>query len=807
MTRISRKDLVCVFILFMLSLAVYAPCLFGGKVLLPADTVLLMRPWGIAAKERFPDFHFAQNQMHGPIFEYYSWRYYARERIRIGEIPLWNPNEMGGNVLLGNNQSAVLYPPNLLLYIFSLPVGINLVTALHTFLTGLFLFGLLRALGLRQAGAMTGALIWMFCALQTVWIEFQTPTAVLCWLPAALWAWEVSRQRKSWQLAVFGSGSAVGMMFAAGHLHFAFYGILAFCLYAAWRSWSEHGRMVLMLAGAITAGIAFAAPTLLPVVEMGHMNFRAANTYTGSVAMRLPAENLLTLVIPDLLGNPRDYITVDAEGRPAAGHSYIGHFDFIEYACYIGVAGLLLALVGIYGAVRKRLSHDRYFALIALLGLLLALGTPICAFFYYGVPGYRQFNATARALCLFSFGMAALAGYGVDLLTNPDEITRIAARRWAGWIAGVIMLAGLAAFPGMGLVRPTLFSDLWFGYEGAALGTMTLFLLLTGAAIWLGSRKTGAKWIVWLFPLVAAADLLVSGAGFNPMTDPGMLGGPTRVTDILKTTPPDRSLSLECPGGGKDRGIHSLIAPNYNAVCGYREVQGADSLHTKRYHEIMRRVNSSLRPGSDLGDPNTLHLFGADHPILNLLNVRWITTVPDVPLDPLRFKKVADAELTVWENPRAMGRAWITEKADMIYGVDEAYRKLVDPAFDPHLTALLEKDTPPMDTGASAGRVTITGFLPQRVDVAVDSRGRGLLVLSETAYPGWHAYINGRTSPVITADYLLRATPVPAGRSEVVFKYEPTSYRLGLYLAAMVTLCLCGSLGAIVNWDRRYHRQ
>jgi len=59
--------------------------------------------------------------MHGPIFEYYSWRHYARERIRAGEVPLWNPYELGGNVLLANSQSAVLYPPNLLLYV--LPSG------------------------------------------------------------------------------------------------------------------------------------------------------------------------------------------------------------------------------------------------------------------------------------------------------------------------------------------------------------------------------------------------------------------------------------------------------------------------------------------------------------------------------------------------------------------------------------------------------------------------------------------------------------------------------------------------------------
>src|SRR5262245_44668089 len=118
MSRAFSTDRRCVLLLLLATLAVYAPALFGGKGLLPADIVPLMRPWGVVAREKFPEFRFAQNQMLGPIFEYYCWRHSARERIPAGEVPLWNPYEPGGNVLLANSPSAVLYPPNLLLYVF-----------------------------------------------------------------------------------------------------------------------------------------------------------------------------------------------------------------------------------------------------------------------------------------------------------------------------------------------------------------------------------------------------------------------------------------------------------------------------------------------------------------------------------------------------------------------------------------------------------------------------------------------------------------------------------------------------------------
>src|SRR5215510_11052765 len=88
-----KQNLACALVILAATLAAYGPAILGGKVLLPADIIILMPPWAATAREKFPDTRFAQNQMHGPIFEYYSWRFYARERLRAGEVPLWNPYE------------------------------------------------------------------------------------------------------------------------------------------------------------------------------------------------------------------------------------------------------------------------------------------------------------------------------------------------------------------------------------------------------------------------------------------------------------------------------------------------------------------------------------------------------------------------------------------------------------------------------------------------------------------------------------------------------------------------------------------
>jgi len=790
--RKRRTDLVCALVLLAATLAVYAPALLGGRVLLPADIVPLMPPWSGEVRERFPDLRFAQNQMHGPIFEYYSWRHYARSRLRQGEIPLWNPHELGGNVLLANSQSAVLYPPNVLLWLLPLWQGINLVTALHTFLTGLFLYLFLRAWRARPPAALTGALVWMFCGLQVVWTEFQTPTAALCWLPAALWAWERHARTGEWRWAIGGSGSAIALTLLAGHLQFAFYTLLAFALYALWRSvWPRSLRALGVLAGTFAAGIALSACTLLPVVEMGRMNYRAEKpSYESSVGLRLPPDHLFLLVTPSLYGNPRDYVEIGPDGAAREGHAYWGAFDFIEYTCYLGIPALVMALAGAGLSLRRRAGHEpaRWLAALGLLGLLLALGTPVCALLYYGVPGYRQFNATARALCLVCFAGAALAGWGLHSLL---ELTVAGERRRAGRALAVaaagVAAAGLAAFPGMALAHGRMLDDHWMPYELAGLRHLLAFLALGTAALWLCLRSHGG-WTAWIVPAVAAGDLLTWSAGFNPVTHPGMLGWPHPVTSFLAARAPDRVVSLETPG----RGIKSFIVPNFNAVVGYREVQGADSLHTWRLHHLLERVVLQMDPSrrAAFTDPNTIRMPSADHPLLDLLNVRWVAT--QQPLDPRRFRLQMDAALPVWQNPRAAGPVWMAGRAERVRGLDDVAERLADRDFDGKATALLERDPGALDPEAARSPARILQFRPHRTEAEVEARGRGLAVFSEMAFPGWRAEVDGRPAPLLTVHGLLRGVPVPAGRHRVELRYEPASYRAGTYCTVLASALTAG---------------
>ena len=67
-----------------------------------------------------------------PLLQFVPWRMYAFEMIAAGYVPLWNPLLGMGAPLLANYQSALIYPPNLLLAFFGPAWGQGLLVMLLT---------------------------------------------------------------------------------------------------------------------------------------------------------------------------------------------------------------------------------------------------------------------------------------------------------------------------------------------------------------------------------------------------------------------------------------------------------------------------------------------------------------------------------------------------------------------------------------------------------------------------------------------------------------------------------------------------
>lgn len=88
--------------------------------------------------------------------------------------------------------------------------------------------------------------------------------------------------------------------------------------------------------------------------------------------------------------------------------------------------------------------------------------------------------------------------------------------------------------------------------------------------------------------------------------------------------------------------------------------------------------------------------------------------------------------------------------------------------------------------------VTIERYDSDEVRLSVDTACEGLLVLSDTYFPGWRATVDGDDAAIYPTNIAFRGVVVPAGRSKVVFRYEPGGFRVGVVVAATALVIMCG---------------
>jgi Bacterial membrane protein YfhO len=95
-------------------------------------------------------------------------------------------------------------------------------------------------------------------------------------------------------------------------------------------------------------------------------------------------------------------------------------------------------------------------------------------------------------------------------------------------------------------------------------------------------------------------------------------------------------------------------------------------------------------------------------------------------------------------------------------------------------TAQVDNDGParrewPMSTGTEDGGARIVSWRLDRMEVEVDNKQSGILVVHEAYYPGWVAEVDGQPARILRTNVLFRGVEVGEGRHRVVFRFEPFS--------------------------------
>lgn len=728
----------------------------------------------------------------------YPFREFVARSLRDLVLPLWEPAINCGFPLFAEGQAGTLYPFNvvtaLLLPTYAALTG-NVV--LHLWIAGVATYALLRVLGCCQAAALTGGLTYALSGYIVVRSMSQNFVDASAWLPLLFLLLELALRRRRlvylWAVAV-----VVALQFLAGHPQATVYGVVAALLYGVARlagsGAGARGYSLLIIAPLAGAGLA--AVQLLPTAELVALSGRGGGVgYEQFVSMSLPPERFITVLLPNFFGN-------------SGTGSYWGQEAgfFIQLCPYLGVLGLFLVIT----AVRERRDLvTALFACLATGGLLLSLGR-FTGFFelLHGTPGLSLFRIPTRFLLWWSLGGAVLVGLGLDQLLSSGSLGEERGR----WRSCLVL--AVAAGSMVWLNRHVLSADGGQGLQAGLYRGDLIEDLVRAGVLLLAAALLSAAWrwapgrglVGALTPLVVFADLFSFGAGFNALVEPDVYDRTPDTARLIASHATGRAVALggeplvRSPGGVSTLGyvrLASLVSERsspYDWHAGWMR----DRSSYRAYPATLRMYTAGLYGiGNTLPGWSPLHLrrhwelMQAYPRLLPIANAGYVVSHRDLMwpnLEPLY-----SGEIRVYGVRDVLPRAYVVPGKVVVSEPAARLAYMRSPSFRPRHEVVLSRapdpdhGSVPQPVGETTGVMStaqVTGYERQRVEVALGEHDGGYLVLSDTHYPGWQAYVDGHRREILEANHAFRAVPIGPGERQAEFVYRPASFAIGAWTSA-----------------------
>jgi hypothetical protein len=258
-----------------------------------------------------------------------------------------------------------------------------------------------------------------------------------------------------------------------------------------------------------------------------------------------------------------------------------------------------------------------------------------------------------------------------------------------------------------------------------------------------------------------------------------------------------------------------------------RDIWGIDVIRSKRTDDLYKVFTNT----PSISATNLVDLYG----------VKYVISVTPIEKDPrfeliysrlegLQGKKedlLKENTIKLYKYRSHFPRAWLGKKFKVL-DTHTILLRMLTKEFHPDQEVLLEEEPkweieiggrrePPLQNKNGVGE-PLSG-LPNKVEflleknnelhLRVRAKENALLVLSDTYYPGWKAFVypvryasynqgtlvdtdlsnrvDGKETKIYKADYNFRAIPLEAGECEVKFIYNPFSFKIGM-LVSLLTL-------------------
>ena len=519
-----------------------------------------------------------------------------------------------------------------------------------------------------------------------------------------------------------------------------------------------------------------------------------------------------SLMIPNAKGGASAYIGKQnpalekADGRfkesIAQSNAYWGDQPGTSGPVYVGAIVVFLFVLGAL-TVKGKLKWALLIA--TLLSILLSWGKNFMGFtnfFLDYIPGYDKFRAVSMTLVIAEVTMPLLGFLGLaEMVKKPENFKQNMTKFFIalGITAGFCLIFYLMPktfFNFLSQEEAKQFVAMSSGKDGAVYAQFASQLENVRVAIF---RKDALRSLAFI--ILAAVPLFLYGKGKlkavptfailaalilidmfpidkrylndNNFIDKAKFDKPFVASAADKFILDDKSLDFRVADITKDPFNDASTCYFHKSIGGY---SGAK---LRRYQDIISNyLGAELNQLRSAKTTQDLILRLEQLEVLNMLNTKYIIFNP---------------QSQPFENPFAYGNAWMVNDVQIANTANEEFDALA--TTDMHRTAIINKEFEQQVTGykpnLEEGSITLTDYRPNQLTYFFSANEDKLVVFSEIwTSKGWTMFIDGQESPLLRANYLLRAAMVPAGMHEIVMRYEPKIWKTGGVVSLVSSLAI-----------------
>ena len=659
-------------------------------------------------------------------------RIFLASWLRRGIFPLWCPQLYCGFPVQAWGEGSFCHPLSLLPALFLPgPWALSATILLSLTAAGLLMMLYARSIGFSWPATFLSGVSFAASAYCLQEVQQLDHLLTLCWIGLVFYGWEKffrSGDRRGFLWA--GLGWALQIL--AGYPAFTAYTYMAVCGYVVYDIYARresHPTRLLRVRRYLQAlllftavGLGLSAVQWIPTLEMLPWTVRRGGyAYAQSLYPSYGWRQLF------------NWLTMSFQGDPwkNPGEVAPGFESFWEGASYIGVLPLFLCLFCVVEGFRRPGKH-RFFCVLLMVSLVLALATPLYRIFWVVFPITHFFRGTARFIAFSVFSASLLAGLGLDWFRSRLP------REWARWATGFILVLTLADL-------------LVYGRR---------HYLMMPPSLWLARPQ--AAWTAG-DSLTRVVSYQAYDAALTRLCRQAILGGAPTLGERYKPYLAYKEL------------IGSGLEPTWG-------LNGAWGLYSEVRGERLK-VLQDFSYLSIVGQ--TVVLLPRIANILRVQAIRFLVTPGPMGGRACRLLKILPnwagaPPVFLYELARPLPRAFVVGDRVSVSSLDEVMARLLSPGFDPSRTVVLEKESPAGSPAASGSRVEWEKDEPDEIRLKVHMQAGGHLVLSDAFYPGWIVTVDGEKSEILRANANFRAVWLEKGDRSVCFFFKPFSFRVGL---------------------------